>query len=424
MILPAEVRKSLRCSPGYNGGVSDGSDLGVILSGGGARAAYQVGVLTALARKRPELNFPVITGVSAGAINAAYLASSRRQMLPTLLSLSTLWSNLEAGRIFDVRPTSLSRIALRWTHRLLGGTGGQLAHARGFVDTEPLRRFLRRSLPHHDGILEGIEANLDEGRLRAAALTALNYGTGQTVTWVEGRGVALWERPNRRSEACRLSIDHVMASAALPLFFPAIRVGNGWFGDGGIRLAAPFSPALHLGARRILAVSTRYIRTFEEAERPETTSYPPPGQILSQLMKAVFLDVLDQDVLRLEKINELLVHLDESERMGMNRIDFVVVRPSVDLGKLAAGYEPKLPKTFRYLARGLGSRETESPDFLSMLMFEPDYLRRLIEIGEADAESRMDELLALVDGRAVTTHEAEVLEAERPVAHNRAGEGA
>jgi NTE family protein len=393
--------------------VSDGRDLGVILSGGGARAAYQVGVLAALARKRPNLRFPIITGVSAGAINAAYLASSRRPPLPTLLSLSTLWSNLEASRIFDVRTISFSRIALRWAHRLLTGTSGQLSHARGFVDTAPLRRFLRRSLPHHNGVLQGIESNIDEGHLRAVALTALNYGTGQTVTWVEGSGVELWERPNRLSESCRLSIDHVMASAALPLFFPAIRVGNAWFGDGGIRLSAPFSPALHLGAKRVLAVSTRYIRSFEEAERPETTSYPPPGQILSQLMKAVFLDVLDQDVLRLEKINELLLRLDESERMGMSPIDFVVIRPSVDLGRLAAGYEPKLPKTFRYLVRGLGSRETSSPDFLSMLMFEPEYLRRLIEIGEADAESRMDELLALVDGRRIATHEAEVLDAER-----------
>ncbi|MBW3671664.1 MAG: patatin, partial [Acidobacteria bacterium] len=271
------------------------------------------------------------------------------------------------------------------------------------VDTEPLRRLLLEVLPHENGRLLGIRENLDEQKLQAVALTGLNYATGQTVTWVQGRDIELWERPNRRSQKVQLSVEHVMASSALPLFFPAIRVADGWFGDGGVRLAAPLSPALHLGARRILAVSTRYERSFEEAdaeaEEAEKVRYPPPGQILGQLMKAVFLDLVDQDVLRLQRLNHLLMRLDDEQRSGLNIINLTVIRPSVNLGILAAEFEPELPRAFRFLARGLGSKETKSPDFLSILMFQPGYLQRLIEIGEQDAESRMEEILDLVDGK-------------------------
>jgi NTE family protein len=179
-----------------------------------------------------------------------------------------------------------------------------------------------------------------------------------------------------------------------------VRLGRDWHGDGGVRLSAPLSPALHLGARRILVVSTRYRRTAEEEERPETEGYPPPAQILGHLMKAVFLDVLDQDVDRMERINELLCALPPGQRQGMAPVEVVALRPSVDLGSLAGEYEPKLPGFFRFLTRSLGTRETASPDFLSLLMFQPDYLRRLIDIGEADAEARGDELEALLTAPA------------------------
>jgi NTE family protein len=227
-------------------------------------------------------------------------------------------------------------------------------------------------------------------------MTTLNYATGQTVTWVQGRQIEGWERSNRRSAACHLTVDHVMASSALPLFFPAIRLGRDWHGDGGVRLAAPLSPALHLGARRILAVSTRYRRTAEEEQRPETHGYPPPAQILGHLMKAVFLDVVDEDVNRMERFNRLLCQLPPEDHHGMAPVEVVALRPSVDLGSLAGEYEPKLPGFFRFLTRSLGTRETTSPDFLSLIMFQPDYLRRLIEIGEADADERGDELEALL----------------------------
>jgi NTE family protein len=183
-----------------------------------------------------------------------------------------------------------------------------------------------------------------------------------------------------------------MASTALPLFFPAVRLGDAWFGDGGIRLAAPLSPALHLGASRILAISTRYEPSAIEAASPSIQGYPPPAQVLGILLNAVFLDLIDQDALRLDRLNRLLAELPEERRNGMRIVDLLVIRPSFDLGRLAREFEPRLPRAFRFMTRGLGTRETSSPDILAMLMFQPDYIEHLIEIGRADAAARADEI--------------------------------
>ncbi|HUF79126.1 MAG TPA: patatin-like phospholipase family protein, partial [Thermoanaerobaculia bacterium] len=250
-----------------------------------------------------------------------------------------------------------------------------------------------------DGGIPGIVGALERGRLQSFTLITSNFGTGQSVVWVAGREVEAWERPNRRSVACpRITVSHVMASAALPIFFPAVELDGSWHGDGGIRLVTPLSPAIHLGADRILAISTRYRRTIPEADRPAVQGYPPPVQILGQLLNAVFLDMLDQDCMRIERLNLLLRELPEEKRHGLRLIDVGTVRPSQDLGTLAGRLEPELPRVFRYLVRSLGSRETASPDLLSLLMFQPGYLRRLIEIGEADGEANLDEMLRLVDG--------------------------
>src|SRR5690606_18529545 len=179
---------------------------------------------------------------------------------------------------------------------------------------------------------------------------------------------------------------------------PAVQIGPAWYGDGGIRMSAPLSPALHLGAHKILAVSNRYIRSRSEAGRVEVVGYPPPAQVLGVLYNAVFLDVIDQDALRLEKINRVLRKLPEEDRDGLRVVELLVQRPSRDLGRLARYYEPRLPATFRFLSRGWGTRQMASPDILSMLMFQPDYIRRLIELGEADAEARSAQLDEFIRG--------------------------
>lgn len=377
---------------------ADAGQLAIVLTGGGARGAYQVGVLRGIARRLPELRFPIITGASAGAINAIYLAAHPGSPREAADGLSRLWEGLEFSDVFRVDPLCLARNSLLWVARLGLGMGHLGVKVQGLLDTQPLRRMLERELGA-EGEIAGIARNLDAGRLAAVALMTVNYATGQTVTWVQGRGVATWERPVRRSRETRLRVEHVMASAALPLMFPAVQLDGSWYGDGSIRMAAPLSPALHLGADRILAVSTQYPRSQAEADRPSFTDYPTPAQIAGNLLNAIFLDVLDQDVQRLERLNSLLEKLPAEERDGLKPVDIVVMRPSQDLGRLAAQFEPRLPKSFRYMTRNLGTRETESPDSLSLLMFQADYMRRLIEVGERDAESRIDEIRAMVQER-------------------------
>ncbi|HSN67748.1 MAG TPA: patatin-like phospholipase family protein [Thermoanaerobaculia bacterium] len=382
-------------------------DLALVMTGGGARAAYQVGVLKAIARRFPDLEIQIITGVSAGAINAVFLAAHRGDFKTMTAELAEHWSRLRTGDVIRSDSPARRRKAIRTVWRLLKGGSPFSSDARGICDTQPLEQVLRRMLCGGGREIDGLAENLAEGSLKSVAVTTLNYATNQTVTWVMGRGIDLWERPNRRSSHARITIDHIMASSALPLIFPAVQLGSSWHGDGGIRLSAPLSPALHLGAKRILAMTTRYQQTFEEADVPETHGYPPPVQVIGNLMDAIFLDVIDQDALRLERLNTLLRKLPEEERGGMKEIDLLVLRPSVNLGRLAGEYETEIPSSLRSLLRGLGSKETSGSEFLSMLMFEPDYLTRLIEIGEADGEARMPEIEALLATESLPSLAAE-----------------
>lgn len=371
------------------------SPLAFVLGGGGARAAYQVGVLRDIASRHPHLAPGILTGVSAGGIIATHLAARSGSFDDAVGHLTHLWRDLRIDKVFRVGPLGLGSRVTRWGAKLLGG-GRPTPRVRSLVDTAPLRALLEAVLtPDEVGAIPGIGRNLRAGSLDAVALTASSYTTGQSVTWVERRegcGTLHWEGPARQSVSGCLRVDHVMASAALPFFFPAVQVAGAWYGDGGIRLTAPLSPAIQLGARRILAVSTRYARTADEAERPQVDAYPPPAQVAGVLLNAIFLDLLDADAARLQELNQLVARLPEGAREGRRHIDLLVLRPSQDLGRLANQFEADLPPAFRFLVRGLGSRETRSNDMLSLLMFQPDYVARLIELGEADAHARRDEI--------------------------------
>jgi NTE family protein len=370
-------------------------DLALVFSGGGARAAYQVGFLRLLARELPHIVPGILTGVSAGGINAAYLAARQEPFAEKVENLARIWGSLSIDQVFRVDLRDLAARTLRFGGRLMSGGASPLPAARSFVDTAPLRVLLENVLEAHDGVLAGIPQSLRAGWLRAIALTASNYTTGQSITWVQTRedcGIQTWERPQRKSNTCALRVDHVMASAALPFFFPAVDVDGAWYGDGGIRLTAPLSPAVHLGARQIIAVSTRYARSREEADRPAVVGYPPPAQVAGVLLNAIFLDLLDGDALHMEQINTLVARLPEAQRDGLRHIDLLVLRPSEDLGQLANAYEPALPRAFRFLTRGLGTRETRSNDLLSLVMFQSNYIKRLIEMGESDAAEKISEI--------------------------------
>ncbi len=368
------------------------SDLGLVLTGGGARGAYQVGVLRWIARHYPDLQIPIITGVSAGAVNSAKLASHPGTFRQAVDEMTHLWSELAVEHVFRVDAMSLVQRAFHMGARLMSGGLVRGPRPNAFLDTSPLRTLLEESLAPVNGELTGIDYNLAKGKLTAVAIITTSYSTGQTVVWLKGNQLKPWTRPQRRTEMGPITIDHIMASAALPIFFPAVRIGNEFYGDGGIRLAAPLSPALHLGADRILAISTRYDKTKQESDAAGVVGYPPPAQVLGVLLNAVFLDLIDQDSMRLETVNALVDKIPAESRDGMRKISFINIRPSQDLGTLARGSEARLPMLFRFMVRGLGTAEQKSPDVLSMLLFEPEYIRKLIALGEADAERRAEEL--------------------------------
>jgi len=374
---------------------TNGGDLALVLSGGGARGAYQVGFLRALAEHRPGLQIPILTGVSAGAINAAYLASQVAEFRDKAETLGRLWSGLTTDQIFRVDMASLARNVLSWGARLFMGQASRHIQARSLVDTSPLCAMLDHLLQPVHRQLPGIARNLVHGGLKAVAVTASSYSTGQSVTWVQGDPPAP-AHGQRKFMRCKLRIDHILASAALPLLFPAVRINRRWFGDGGIRMTAPLAPAVHLGAEKILAISTRYARSPYEQERPQIDAYPPPAQVVGALFNAIFLDLFDNDAVRLQYVNDLIRRIPESDRGGLRVIKLLVLRPSRDLGQLASRYESALPRSFRFMTRGLGTQETRSNDILSLLLFHPDYLGRVMELGYQDAHARRDEIEAFL----------------------------
>jgi NTE family protein len=374
----------------------------LVLSGGGARAAYQVGCLRAIARRVPAYRPQILTGVSAGAINAAHLASHRGSFADSVEKLRTLWLGLDTERVFRSELRHLIRNMVTSALPLI--TGGRFGRKRlrGMVDTAPLREYLESALSIEDGRLKGVRQNIEDGLLEALAIITTNYETGRTTAWVETKTEADLGRGQLRVERGRMGLDHVMASSALPLFFPAVALGHAWHGDGGIRLTAPLSPALHLGATRILAVSPR-MRPPDPSSLPvlpELPVYPSPGQIGGVLMNAVFLDALDLDALQMSRINQLVRALPEDQRKdaGMRPVDVMILRPSRDLGALARKNEFRLPRAFRFFEKGLTDSHAKSSDVLSMVIFEPEFLRELVELGEQDTEARGAEIEAFLCG--------------------------
>jgi NTE family protein len=303
---------------------------------------------------------------------------------------------LTTDQVFRVDTRSLARNVFRLGFKLVSGGVVTTPTSHALVDTTPLLHLLEELLEVKEGAIPGIDGNLKSGLLKAVAITTSSYTTGQTTTWVQGSDIQMWERAHRKSVSTKLSVAHVMASSALPLFFPAIEVGGQWYGDGGVRLTAPLSPAVHLGADKIIAISTRYARSRAEADRPAVDGYPPPAQILGLLLNAIFLDLFDSDALTMERVNRMIEDIPVDKRRGLRPVKLLVLRPSRDLGKIANEYEAQLPGAFRFLTRGLGTRETRTNDMLSLLMFQPDYLSCLIELGEKDAEARRAEIEAFL----------------------------
>jgi len=372
--------------------------IGLVLTGGGARAAYQVGALRALAELAPRgpTPFPVVAGISAGAINAMALACAAHDFAAGIEALRQTWSELRPDRIFRTGTLSLAATGGRWLRDLGGGgfLGGNSINY--LLDHAPLRALLAQVLP-----LARMRRHVKAGHLRGVAISATSYQTGTGVTWYEGApDIQPWTRTTRAGERTRLSVDHVLASAAIPLFFPPVKVGGSFYGDGCVRMVYPMSPAIHLGAERILTISVR--QNPGEVRLPTNGERLPLSTIAGVLLNAVFLESIDTDLERLERVNRTLALVPPERLAGrdveLRDIPVLALRPSADLGQLAVDEYHRFPGMLRYLLRGIGVTADSGVELLSHLAFEPVYIGRAMELGYRDTLARRDEVRDFLAG--------------------------
>jgi NTE family protein len=410
--------------------------LGLVLTAGGARGAYQAGVLKRIGempafRDGPS-PFAIVTGASAGAINGAMIAAHGGELGKATRFLAQLWAQLRVEEVFRTDALSLGRGALGLLRDLaLGGLLGRTV-TQSLFDASPLYRLIARMMPS-----DGIGAGIRRGHLFAVAVSATSYHSGRSFIFVQGRpGHPVWMKSRRVVLPVELTADHICASAAIPLVFQPVRVrsiaGDLYFGDGGLRLTTPFSPAIRLGATRVFAVGIRSRRAADALSREEldaaeesgtqgpTILCPPLAQMCGVFLNAIFLDHLDSDLDHLRRMNELIgsgggTRSPEPEDgrpaiEPMRPVMPLVISPSEDLAMVAQRFAHRMPRLVRYLMEGLGTPDAQSADLMSYLLFDAAYTRALIDIGYRDAGERADEIeLFLRAGRT-----------EQPVAFMRA----
>jgi len=375
--------------------------LGLVMTGGGARGAYQAGVLKRIGeieRVRSNGNpFPIIGGASAGAINGAALAVGSNDFVLATEALAKFWSRLQPSDIFRTDIASQARNSFTWIMDLsFGGVLGG-GNAQSLLDAAPLRHFLSKSID-----CTQIQANINRGHLYAFAISATNYNSGKSYLFIQGKkGHAVWNRVRRVTLTTKITVDHLCASAAIPLVFQPVKLqtdeGMAFFGDGCVRLQQPLSPVIRLGAERILAVGVRGENLEHQKEAAANRASPSLAQVLGVLLNVMFLDHLAADVEHLERLNQLIRNgqisdsgADEAEKMRPLRA--LIITPSIDLSKLAEQHQRDMPYLLSYFVNGLARDAASCSDLMSYLLFTPRYTNALIDIGYHDASQRIDEI--------------------------------
>lgn len=365
--------------------------IALVLPGGGARSAYQVGVLKAIAGWIPPqkpLPFAILCGTSAGAINAVVLASQSGDAREATAELARVWGEFRVPQVFRAGTLDMLRSGLHLLLALVSG-GWLLPLPRALFDTTPLRELLTKNID-----FERLHAGLARGLPDSVAVTATNIVNGESVSFVEtARAFEPWDRAARRGVAARLDVSHLMASSAIPLLFPSVVLGDAHYGDGAMRQSTPLAPAIHLGADRILVIAVRPHARPAPVGRHE----PNMAEQFGFMLDTLFMEGLQSDLERLGRINALLEHARPGpEPLGLRHVETLLVLPQRDPGAIAVAHRQAIPGTLRSLLRMLGASGERGGRLLSYLMFESAYTKELIRIGERDAEARRAEICAFL----------------------------
>ena len=382
---------------------AESSKTALVLPGGGARGAFQVGVLRAIAEMLPhrcENPFPIISGTSAGAINSVVLASKARRFRVAVAELERVWGHFHTEQVYRSDSLTMLKSSLQWFGTIVSG-GLLVPTPRSLLDNSPLRALLSRNIR-----FPRIQKSIDDGYLHALAVTAAGYGSARSLSYFQAApGVRAWSRTRRSGVREAIHLDHLMASIAVPMIFPPVLLGDEYFGDGAMRQATPLSPAVHLGADRILVIGVRDETADHAADSDEPPELPSIGDIAGYMLDTLFMDGLYSDIEHMTRINQLIDSVPEGHRSGslarMRAIDTMIIVPSRDLREIARECRKSMPRPVRALLRGIAGRNSSGGRLLSYLLFEQAYTRELIKLGYNDALQVKDQLFDFISGKDV-----------------------